>query len=89
MRLATVYLTRRTDLTIREETADVGIDLLVCLHPEAKEGLRQFGVEVKGVLSAVTAADANKVLGPSMQKMLRHGPFPFPVALFFLTMAKR
>jgi len=84
--LATVYLTRRPDLTIRDETADVGIDLLVCLHPEEKEGLRQFGVQVKGALSAVTADHANKVLGPSMQRLLRYGPFPFPVVLFFFTM---
>jgi len=84
--LATVYLTRRTDLDIRAETADVGIDLLVGLHPEGKEGLRQLGVQVKGVLSAVTADHANKILGPNMQKMLHYGPFPFPVVLFFFAM---
>jgi hypothetical protein len=79
-------LTRRPDLTIREATADIGIDLLVRLHPEGKEGVRQFGVEIRGVLSAVTADHANKILGPSMQKMLRNGPFPFPVVLFFFAM---
>jgi hypothetical protein len=84
--LATVYLTRRPDLTIREERADIGVDLLVCLHPDGKEGLRQLGVEFRGAVSAVTADHANKVLGPSMQKMLRYGPFPFPVVLFFFTM---
>jgi len=85
--LATVYLTRRPDLTIREEIADIGIDLLVSLHPEEKEGVRQFGVEFRGAVSAVAVHHANAVLRPSMQRMLRYGPFPFPVVLFFFTMA--
>jgi hypothetical protein len=84
--LAVVYLTRREDLIVREEPADVGIDLLVTLNLEEKEGLRQFGVEVRGDWSAATASQANQVLRPVMQGIMRYGPFPFPVALFFFTM---
>ena len=36
----------------------------------------------------MTAMQANSSLYPSMQKMLRYGPFPFPVVLFFFTMEK-
>jgi hypothetical protein len=84
--LAVVYLTRRDDLIVTEETADVGIDLWVTLNLADKDGHRKFGVELRGVRSAVTADHANNVLSPSMQKMLRYGPFPFPVVLFFFTM---
>jgi hypothetical protein len=84
--LAVVYLTRRDDLIVTEETADVGIDLWVTLNLADKDGHRKFGVELRGVRSAVTADHANNVLYPSMQKLLRYGPFPFPVVLFFFTM---
>ncbi len=84
--LAVVRLTRRDDLIITEETADVGVDLWVTLNLNKKEGHRKFGVELRGVHSAVTAEHANNILHPSMQKMLRYGPFPFPVVLFFFTM---
>jgi len=84
--LAVVYLTRREDLIVTEETADVGVDLWVALNPEGKERHRKFGVELRGVWKAVTAGHANGVLYPSMQGMLRYGPFPFPVVLFFFTM---
>ena len=84
--LAVVYLTRRGDLIVTEEGTDVGVDLWVTLNLEDKEGHRKFGVELKGVWTAVTADHANKVLYPSMQRILRYGPFPFPVVLFFFTM---
>jgi hypothetical protein len=84
--LAVVYLTRREDLIITEEKDDIGVDLWVMLNLEGKEGHRKFGVELRGVRTAVTADHANKVLYPSVQGMLRYGPFPFPVVLFFFTM---
>jgi Domain of unknown function (DUF4365) len=84
--LAIMYLTRRSDLVVREETTDVGIDLLVSVHPEEKEGLRQFGVELRGSWSAATAESANAGLYTSMQSMRRYGPFPFPVVLLLFTM---
>ena len=84
--LAIVYLTRRDDLIVTEETADIGVDLWVTLNLEEKEGHRKFGVELRGVLTAVTADHANQLLYPSMQGMKRYGPFPFPVVLFFFTM---
>lgn len=84
--LAVVYLTRREDLIVTEEGTDVGVDLWVTLNLEDKEGHRKFGVVLTGVWTAVTANHANKVLNPTMQKMLRYGPFSLPVVLFFFTM---
>jgi hypothetical protein len=84
--LAVVYLTRRKDLIVTEETLDVGVDLWVALTLDDKAGHRRFGVKLTGVGKAVTGNHANKVLNPSMQRMLRYGPFPFPVVLFFFTM---
>src|SRR4051812_22727000 len=84
--LAVVYLTRREDLIVTEETADVGVDLWVTLNLEDKPGQRKFGVELRGVRAVVTAEHANAVLRPSLQQILRYGPFPFPVVLFFFTM---
>ena len=48
--LAVVYLTRREDLIVTEETADIGVDLWVTLNLEDKEGHRKFGVELQGRL---------------------------------------
>jgi hypothetical protein len=84
--LAIVYLTRREDLIVTEEGADVGVDLWVTLNLVEQEGHRKFAVELRGGRTEVTADHANKTLYPSMQQMLRTGPFPFPVVLFFFTM---
>lgn len=84
--LALVYLTRRTDLDVREEQVDVGFDLLVTMLSREKPGLRQFGVELRGVWARVTAEHANTVLRPTMQQLLRYAPFPYPVVIFFFTM---
>lgn len=84
--LAIILLTRREDVSIREVTEDFGLDLIATIIQEEKPGLRQFGVELRGVWSKVTAEHSNAVLYQSMQHMLRYGPFPFPVVLFFYTM---
>jgi hypothetical protein len=84
--VAIVYLTRRPEITIHEETKDIGIDLLAFITPEDRTGVRQFGVQLKGIWEDVTAEQANRALRPNMREMLRHGPFPFPIILFFFTM---
>ncbi len=84
--LAVVYLTRRDDLIISDETAEFGVDLWVTLNPEDKHGHRKFGVKLRGIWSAVTSGRPDKNLQTTMQRMLRYGPFPFPVVIFFFTM---
>jgi hypothetical protein len=84
--LAVVYLTRRDDLIISEDTADSGVELLVTLNSEDKHGQRRFGVKLQGIWTALTSGQPDKNLQPTMQRMLRYGPFPFPVVVFFFTM---
>lgn len=84
--LAVMYLTRRSDLLIEEVREDLGLDLIVRFVPQNKEGIRQFGVELRGVRSSVTKEHADKVLGPTLRGIQHDGPFAFPVCLFFFTM---
>ena len=84
--LAVMYLTRRSDLMVEEVQEDIGLDLIVRFAPENKEGIRQFGVEPRGVWSSVTKEHADKVLVASVRQAQRHGPFAFPVCMFLFTM---
>jgi hypothetical protein len=86
--LAIIHLTRRPEVTVREVTEDIGIDLLAFIKPAGRRGVRQFGIQIKGSWEAVTAARAKEILRPSMRKTLGDGPFPFPVLLFLFTMEK-
>lgn len=80
-----MYLTRRDDLSLYFEPSDMGIDLLVTVKHK-KKGQRMFGVELRGAKSPTTLEGANKVLYPSVQKMLRYEAWPYPVVLIFFTM---
>jgi len=85
--LAMMLLSRREDLLIEEVVqADIGLDYIVRFHTEGKEGLREFGIQLKGRWAAVTKERADKVLRSSMQQMKRYGPSLRPVCLFFFTM---
>ncbi len=84
--LATILLTRREDTSILDVSEDLGLDFIVTINHDEKPGLRQFGVKLGGVWTKVTAKHANAVLYPTMRKMLRYGPFPYPVVVFFYTM---
>lgn len=84
--LAVVHLTRRKDLIVTEETADIGVDLWVTLDRKDRGSHRKFGVELRGLPPATTAEGARKSLSLSMNShSLKYGPFPFPVVLFFFT----
>jgi len=84
--LAMMLLTRRADLLIEEVKDDIGLDYIVRFRTKGKEGLREFGVELRGVWAAVSKDEADKVLRPSVQEMKRYGPFLRPVCLFCFTM---
>lgn len=84
--LATILLTRRENMTVREVDEDLGLDLIATIHHDDRPGLRQFGVQLKGALASLAADRANAALGPILRRMQARGPFPFPVALFFYTM---
>jgi hypothetical protein len=84
--LAMVLLTRREDLLIEEVKDDIGLDYIVRFQTEGKEGLRELGIELRGVWARVTKDHADEALRPSLQQMQRYGPFLRPVCLFFFTM---
>ena len=54
--LAIIHLTRRPEVTVREVTEDIGIDLLAFITPGNKSGVRQFGIQLEGGWEGVTAA---------------------------------
>jgi hypothetical protein len=84
--LAVVYLTLHGNLIVTEEPRDIGVDLWGALDLENKDGHRKFGVELRGVWTAVSADHAYEVLYPAIRRLNRYGPFAFPVVLFFFTM---
>jgi hypothetical protein len=84
--LAMMLLTRREDLLIEEVKDDIGLDYIVRFHTEGKEGLREFGIELRGGWAAATKDQADKVLRPSLRQTKRYGPFLRPVCLFYFTM---
>jgi hypothetical protein len=84
--LAMMLLTRRADLLIEEAKDDIGLDYIVRFHTAGKEGLREFGVELRGVWAAVTKEHADNVLRRSLRETKGYGPFLRPVCLFFFTM---
>src|SRR5438067_4457716 len=83
--LAMMLLTRREDLVIEEVQGDIGLDYLVRFHTKGKEGLREFGVELKAVGPA-TKDQVNKVLRPALRQVQSYGPFSRPVCLFLFAM---
>jgi hypothetical protein len=84
--LTMMLLTRCEKLLIEEVKDDIGLDYIVRFHTEGKEGLREFGIELRAVWATVTKVHADSVLQPALQQVQRYGPFPLPVCLFFFTM---
>jgi len=85
--LALMVLTRREDLLIEEVTDDIGLDLIIRFHTEGKDGLREFGVQVRGTGTSATKSEADAVLRTSLQELKRYGPFLRPSCLFLFAMA--
>src|SRR6266567_780973 len=82
---ATVILTRRGDLTVVETKRETGLDFHVYIDREDKPMRLTFGVLLRGVASALTAEQANKVLGPTMGQFRGMRKFTYPVCLFFFS----
>jgi hypothetical protein len=84
--LAMILLTGQEELLIEEVKDDIGLDYLVRFHTKDMEGMREFGIGLRGNLAAVTKEGADKVLRRAVQQMRRYGPFLRPVCLFLFTM---
>jgi hypothetical protein len=83
--LATVILTRRSDLIVVDTKKDTGLDFHVYIDREDKPMRLMFGVLLRGVPSLVSPDHANKVLGPTMGQFRGMRKFTYPVCLFFFT----
>jgi hypothetical protein len=84
--LATVVLTRRGDLEVRETKKDTGLDLHVSIAREDKAMRLVFGVMLRGAVAPTTAHGENLLLGPTMGQFKGMRKFTYPVCLFFFTM---
>jgi hypothetical protein len=84
--LALMLLTRREDLVIEEVKDDSGLTYIVRFHSKGKEGVRALGIEVRGVLAALSKDAADRLIRPSTQQDKQCGSFQGPVCLFLFTM---
>jgi hypothetical protein len=84
--LALMLLGRREDLLIEEVKDDIGLDYILRFHTNEKEGLREFGIGLKGVGAAMTKDEADQMSRSAMQHLKRRGPFLRPVCLFLFSM---
>ncbi len=84
--LATIILTRRSDLTIVDTKKDTGLDFHVYIDREDKPMRLTFGILLRGVSSPVTAEHAKKILGPTLGQFQGMRKFTYPVCLFLFTM---
>jgi hypothetical protein len=84
--LATILLTRRSDLLVVETKNGTGLDLHVYVDREDKPMRLMFGVLLRGVPSPVTIDHANNILVTTVGQFQRMGKFIYPVCLFFFTM---
>lgn len=85
--LAVLLLTQRSDLDVHEKDHDSGLDLVVRFKSPGRQGVRSFGVELCGSLPSMTKRNVDKLLSPHVRNIQhRHGPFTFPVCMFFFTM---
>jgi hypothetical protein len=87
--LATIILTRRSDLTIVETKKDTGLDLHVYIDREDKPMRLMFGVLLRGVPSSVAPEQANKLLGPTMGQFQGMRKFTYPICLFLFTLREQ
>jgi hypothetical protein len=86
--LAVVYLTRRSDLIVRTEPHDTGIDLLVSIKTNDHMSGRLFGVIVKGSSAKQWHSTENGLIWRMISEVAtpldykKIEDFPFPVCLF-------
>jgi hypothetical protein len=83
--LATIFLTRRDDVAVKESSDNEGVDLEVAIHSRKGMVQRKFGVLLRGSKNELTANQANAQLKPTLEAFSSR-QFAFPVCLFFFQM---
>jgi hypothetical protein len=84
--LATIVLTRRTDLTLTEAKPGRGLDLQIHINRDDWPMRPTLGVLLRGAFPPTTADAANKALVPTLNDFRRRGKYTVPVCLFYFTM---
>lgn len=86
--LAIVYLTRREDVRVTKNPAQVGPALLMSLLEDGEDTGRYLGIEVGGTVSerGLKRTEQAIEVSPSVLNGSTARDSPFPVCLFFFTM---
>ena len=85
--LATMYLTRRDDLSINYGHKEWGVDLVVdiiTLVNGRRKGGRMFGVQLKCSEQPIPIDAANHTFKPSVVGSYKNPQLPFPVLVLLL-----
>src|SRR2546423_9045969 len=78
--LAFVYLTRRSDLLVHQQTGDYGYDFLVEIVRDQRATRRVFGVQVNARIDPIQNPKLFNLKHEARKEL------PFPLCLFFFTM---
>jgi hypothetical protein len=87
--LATMYFTRRDDLSINFRHKEWGIDLVVdIVAPKngRRKGGRMFGVQLRRTRPPVPIDAVSGTLKPSVVGVYKNPHLPFPVLIFYFTL---
>jgi hypothetical protein len=87
--LATMYLTRRDDLSINYGHKEWGVDLVVDIINVVngrRTGGRMFGVQLKCSREPIPIDAANRTFKPSVVGSYKKPQLPFPVLIFYYTL---
>jgi hypothetical protein len=81
-----MLLTAQPTLLIDEVKDDFGPDYIVRFRKRGKGGIREFEIDSKGSLPALTTRQTSHSVHPAIQQVKKHGPFARLVCLFLFTM---
>ncbi len=88
--LATMYFTRRDDLSVHFKHKEWGVDLVVNIAAPKngrRKGGRMFGVQLRRTRPPVPIDAANGTLKPSVLGAYKDPHLPFPVLIFYFTLS--
>lgn len=86
--LTTMHLTRRDDLSVKPQTENAWEpDYLAFINSPVRQEERRFGLFLYGRKTALTEADANKMMELEMTRRFHNRRFSYPVGLLNFSMA--
>lgn len=83
--LALVYLTRRDDLIVRQQTqGDTGIDYIIEIVSDGRSTGRIFGLQLKARTTALQGSALHKSIGITYEQWMVELPFPLCLFVFIM-----